>query len=146
MEGEARKIFRSGSSLSGGIGIDYASFKIQSQTPLVLTNDTYLGPMLTVDYRMPLDPVTIHAGGGIVPFANLSQSPQDNGKGSVLGVHGTLGLDYHINDRLFMAFEYGLDSMSTKFPSAGGTRNLQNAKSTDVYHGVTLTIGWRSYR
>lgn len=152
LEFEARKVFGgsgvlAGGSLTGGFGVDYASFKIQSQNPIVLSNDTYLGPILTGDLRVPLlDAITLRTGLGVVPFANLSQTPVDNGKGSVLGLHGTLGLDYHINDRLFMAFDYGVDSLSTKFPTAGGSRNLQNAKSTDLYHGVTLTLGWRSYR
>ena len=76
----------------------------------------------------------------------MSEAPVDNGKGSAFGVVGELGLDYHINDKLFMSFDYGADSFTTAFPSDGGTRGLQNPKSTDLYHGITITLGYRSYR
>ncbi|HVO30621.1 MAG TPA: hypothetical protein VMV18_07790, partial [bacterium] len=152
LQAELRKVFGGSGALAGGsasvgLGLNYMGFKIQSQNPLVLTNDTYLGPIVSVGLRAPVkDPLTLRAGFGVLPLANLSQSPVDNGKGSVFGLRGTLGLDYHINDRLFMAFDYGLDQLSAKFPSAGGSRNLQNAKSSDLYHGLTLTFGWRDYR
>lgn len=152
LEAELRKTFGGSGRLAGGsasigAGLDYMGFKIQSQNPLVLTNDTYIGPIVSGALRLPIsDPLSLRSGIGVVPFATVSQSPQNNGSGSVFGLHGTLGLDYHINDRLFMALDYGIDQVSAKFPSGGGSRNVQNAKSSDLYHGVTLTFGWRRYK
>jgi hypothetical protein len=151
LQGEARKVFSNGTfaggSLTAGAGVSYTSFKIASQNPIVLSSDTYMGPILSGQLRLPLlDAITLRSGIGIMPFGTITQSPQDNGKGTVFGLHGTMGLDYHINDKLFLAFDYGLDNMQTKFPSSGGSRGIPNAKQSDLYHGVTLSLGWRSYR
>jgi hypothetical protein len=139
--------FFGGGALIGGIGVDYLSFKVQGQSPLVLTDDTYLGPLVSGAIRVPfLDLVTVRAGVGIVPFATLTQTPVNNGTGSVFGGRGTLGVDYHVSDTLFIAADYGIDYLSTTFPSAGGTRGLTDPKQTDLYHGLTLSFGYRSYR
>ena len=152
LQGIARHTFGGSNFLSGGAawlaaGVFYSNFTIQSQNPLVLTSDSYVGPILSGDLRIPIvDRITGHLGAGVIPFALLHESPVNNGSGTPFGVTGTLGLDYHINDRLYVAADYGLNSWSTKFPSGGGSRGIQDPKSSDLYHGVTLSLGWRSYR
>lgn len=151
LEAQIRHVFAhgrlAGGSLSIGGGLYYTGFKIQNQNPLVLTNDTYIGPVVSTDLRAPvLDRLAFHGNLGVVPYAMVKQSPVDNGTGAALGIRGTLGLDYHINDRLYLALDYGADSMQTTFPSGGGSRGIQNPKSSDLYHGLTFSMGWRSYR
>ena len=151
LEGKWRKVLSTGSFAGGSIaatgGAFYSRFTVEEQDPLVLTSDSYLGPIVGGEAYIPLlDAVSLHTKVGIVPFAIVSESPVDNGNGSAFGVVGKVGLDYHINDTLFMSFNYGGDSFRTSFPSDGGSRGLQNPKSTDLYHGVTVTVGWRSYR
>lgn len=151
LEGKLRKVFSTGSfaggSIAGAGGAYYSRFTVEKQDPLVLTNDSYMGPIVGVEAYLPmLDRITLHTRLGVVPYAVVSEAPVDNGKGSAFGVVGEVGLDYHINDKLFMSFDYGADSFTTSFPSDGGTRGLQNPKSTDLYHGITITLGYRSYR
>lgn len=151
LEGKLRRIFGTG-ALAGGSaaltgGVFYSRFAVENQDPLVLTSDSYLGPVLGGEGYFPmLDRINLHARLGVVPFAVVSESPVDNGRGSALGVLGEVGLDYHINDHLFMSLDYGADSFRTSFPSGGGSRGLQNPTSSDLYHGVTLTLGYRTYR
>lgn len=151
LEGKLRKVFSSGGFAGGDValtgGAYYSRFTVEKQDPLVLTSDSYMGPILGVDAHLPLlDRVALRTKLGVVPFAIVSESPVDNGKGSAFGVVGKVGLDYHISDTMFMSFDYGADSFRTQFPSDGGSRNLQNPKSSDLYHGVTITVGYRSYR
>lgn len=151
LEGKLRHVFSKGSLAGGSIalagGAYYSRFAVEEQDPLVLTNDSYLGPLVASEAYFPLlDGISLHTRLGVVPFAIVSEAPVDNGKGSAFGVVGEVGLDYHINDRMFMSFDYGADSFRTQYPSDGGSRGLQNPKSSDLYHGVTITVGYRSYR
>ena len=151
LEGKLRKVFATGALAGGSVaatgGAYYNAFSVEEQDPLVLTNDSYLGPIVGGEAYVPLlDRISLHTRIGVVPFAIVTEAPVDNGKGSAFGVVGEVGLDYHINDKLFMSFDYGADSFRTSFPSNGGSRGLQNPASTDLYHGVTLTLGYRTYR
>lgn len=151
LDGKLRRVFSKGSFAGGSIsltgGAYYSRFSVEKQDPLVLTNDSYMGPILGGEVYLPLlDRISLHSRLGVIPFAIVSEAPVDNGKGSAFGVIGEVGLDYHINDKMFMSFDYGADSFSTKYPSDGGSRGLQNPKSSDLYHGVTITVGYRSYR
>ena len=151
-EAQFRKVFGSpgyfaGGSASVGGGVMYSNFQIEEQNPLVLTNDTYLGPVLSTELKAPLlERINGHARLSVVPFAIVSESPVDNGDGRGFGLGGTVGLEYHMTERMVVSFDYGLDTMQTTFPSKGGSRGITNAKSSDLYHGVTLTLGWRKYR
>lgn len=151
-EGQLRKVFGSpgyfaGGSASVGAGVLYSNFQIEEQNPLVLTNDTYIGPVVSAELRAPLlERINGHARFSVVPFAVVSEAPVDNGNGRGFGLGGTVGLEYHMTERMVVSFDYGLDTMQTSFPSGGGSRGITNAKSSDLYHGVTVTLGWRKYR
>ncbi len=151
-EAKLRKVFGSpgyfaGGSVAVGGGAHFSSFRVDDHNPRVLTNDTYIGPLVSTDLLLPLlDRINARARLGVVPLAIVSESPVDNGSGKAFGITGTVGLDYHINEKLFVSFQYGMDSMRTTFPSGGGSRAISNPKASDLYHGVTMTLGWRSYR
>ena len=151
LEGKARKVFATGAFAGGSIaatgGAFYSRFTVEEQDPLVLTSDSYLGPIIGGEAYIPMmDSVSLHSRLGVVPYAIVTETPKDNGNGSAFGVVGKVGLDYHINDKLFLSLDYGADSFQVAFPKDGGSRGLQNPKSSDLYHGVTVTLGWRSYR
>lgn len=151
-EGKLRKTLSgpghfAGGHVGAGAGAMLTMFRVDDHNPRVLTNDTYVGPLLSGEVRLPLlDRINANARLGVVPFAVVTESPVDNGSGRAFGINGTVGLDYHMNEKLFLSFQYGADSMRTSYPASGGSRAISNPKASDLYHGVTMTLGWRSYR
>ncbi len=137
----------SGSSVAGSIGWYDSRFAIEDQDPRVLTSDRYAGLLVAVETRVPIYyDIGVGARLGVVPRASVTERPVHNGSAQALGLTGTVGLDYHADEHLFVRLEYGFESMRTRFPSAGGSRGVLSPESSDVYHGATLTIGWRGYR
>lgn len=151
-EAHLRKVFGApgyfaGGSLTAGAGLAYSSFTIEDQTPRVLTNDTYIGPIVSGELRVPLlERINAHTRLSVIPIALVDEKPLDNGNGTGFGLGATVGLEYHMTEKLLVSFDYGLDTMQTRFPAGGGSRGISNPKSSDLYHGVTVTLGWRKYR